>query len=513
LQRAGSRDRRACGLLPSGPAAAVSWAGRSARTILLCAAVFGTAPLWAQDLPQPDAEGTLELTLEDAVRLALERNRGFLDTRELRGQEKVDLKIEMADARWRWAPVLTLTSGATRRLTSNATGSQDTNTVTGDGSAGIELEVPATGGTLDLNLKEDLSDSGGDTRTRTRTRTLEFRQPLLKGGPAIADHKIRNLRIQEQQEILTFRDAVAGLISETIVKFRALISAVRQVEIAETSLRRAQDQLATTRALIEAGRVARREAVRSETTIANRELALVTARNTLDADNLKLVDHLAFDEAVRIRPLRFLRMERREVDHASVLEDMLHLGSEFRRAQLNVETKRIDLERTRNNMLPVLNLGFGMSRTDDLRADKPANTEKSVSLQATTPLNDRKSKQGLARARLILRQAERRLKELRVSLGIRARTAVTNVKVRLRRIDLAREARELAESNLEIEKGKFNEGLASSAEVATSEDNLVQAEQAEVDAIDAYLAALREIDKISGRTLERWNVRLETMSQ
>ncbi len=396
----------------------------------------------------------------------------------------------------RWAPRVSLSSNARRNR--DASG--------GTGGAGMTIMVPATDGRLALNWNESLSDSSPDTRSRS----LGFTQPLLKGGPAIADHAIRSARLGEEGNMLGLRDAAAGLISETIGQYRSLLSAARQVEIAEAALGRAEEQLARTRALIEVGRVARREAVRAEATIANRELALVTARNRLDTFNLALVDHLAFEEAVRIRPLASLTVERREVDHASVLADALSLRTDYRRAQLSVETARIALEAARNNLLPDLSLQFNMSRTDHRQAATPAGIDRSVALNATIPLNDRQAEVGLVRARLGLRQAERNLTGLRTSIDIAVRRAVTDVTVNLRRTDLAREARELAESNLEIEKGKFNEGLASSAEVATAEDNLVQAERAEVEAITAYLAALTQLDQVSGRTLERWDVELET---
>ncbi len=479
---------------------ALTHKGRAAPAILLCMMVFGTAPLQAQDWPQPDDrsaldEGVLKLTLDDAVRRALEHNRAFVTTRENREVQKLHLEI----AEDRWAPSLSLNSSATRNQTSSS----------GTGSAGVMIPVPTTGGSLTMNWNEALSDSSGDTRTLS----LAFSQPLLKGGPAIADHAIRSARLGEQANILGLHSAAASLISQTVGKYRALISAVRQVELAEAALRRAQDQLATTRALIEAGRVARREAIRSEATIANRELALVTARNALDAANLDLVDHLAFEDAVRIHPLASLRVERRDVDHASVLEDALRLRPDFRQAQLSVELARIALEKAHNNLLPNVSLQLNMSRTYHLQANIPADIDRSVSLNATIPLNDRQADVALVDARLKLRQAERNLTGLRASIDIAVRRAVTDVTVNLRRTDLAREARELAESNLEIEKRKFSEGLASSTDVATSQDNLVQAERAEVDAIDAYLTALRNLDQVSGRTLERWNVRLETLPQ
>ena len=482
--------------LPQFEEQALTHKRRAAPAILLCMAVFGTAPSQGQDWPQLDGRsapdgGVLELTLEDAVRRALEHNRGFVMTRENREVEKLNLAIEKD----RWAPTLSLGSTATRNQTSSS----------GTGTANVTIPVPTTRGSLAMGWSESLSDSSDNTRALS----LKFTQPLLKGGPAIADHAIRTTRIKEQSSILTLRTTTANLISRTITMYRALIKAVRQVELAEAALRRAQDQLATTRALIEAGRVARREAIRSEATIANRELALVTSRNSLDEANLNLVDHLAFDDTLRIHPLASLRLEHRNVDHALVLEDALRLRPDFLSAQLNVESARIALETAQNNLLPAVGLNLNMSRTYHVQTNKPTDTTSSVSLNASIPLNDRQTDVKLVEARLKLRQEERKLTRMRASIDTEVRRAVTDVTVNLRRTDLAREARELAESNLEIEKRKFSEGLASSTDVATSQDNLVQAEMAEVEAIEQYLAALRKIDEVSGRTLERWNVRLE----
>jgi len=168
---------------------ALTHKGRTAPAILLCMMVFGTAPLQAQDWPQPDDrsaldEGVLKLTLDDAVRRALDHNRAFVTTRENREVQKLHLEI----AEDRWAPSLSLNSSATRNQTSSS----------GTGSAGVMIPVPTTGGSLTMNWNEALSDSSGDTRTLS----LAFSQPLLKGGPAIADHAIRSARLGEQANIL-----------------------------------------------------------------------------------------------------------------------------------------------------------------------------------------------------------------------------------------------------------------------------------------------------------------------
>ena len=63
-----------------------------------------------------------------------------------------------------------------------------------------------------------------------------------------------------------------------------------------------------------------------------------------------------------------------------------------------------------------------------------------------------------------------------------------------------------------MEEAKFGQGLSSTFEVAASEEELVRAEQAEADAILAYLDALTRLDRTAGRTLDRWGVRLEAVA-
>ncbi len=464
----------------------------AALAFVLCAA--GTEPV--------RADGVQRLTLADAVRLALERNRGFLTTRENRRKQRRAFRDAEEDL---WVPEISVSISPGVNRTTSKDISNNTATVTG--RTGVTIKVP-TGGSLAL----DWSETRALKAFPSRSRGLTFTQPLLRGvGPALSGFPLRKARITEQNNVMTLRDAAAGLIVKVVGEHRALSGAERQVEIAEAALRRAQDQLTATLALIEAGRTARREAVRFEATITNRELSLARARNARDAANLTLVGTLAFEETVRIRPTVSLTVERRKVAYEPVFRDALRLGTGFRMAQNAVELARIALAEARDKLLPDVNFTLTHKRDTDPNSSGRTTTPTVTTLGVgtTIQLNDRMTRRALEDARLALRQAERSLTERRESIGIAVRRAVNNVTVQLRLIDLARGARALAESNLEIEKRKFNEGLVSSFEVAASEDSLLQAEQAEVNAIVTYLGALTQLDQVSGRTLERWGVRLE----
>ncbi len=454
--------------------------------LFLCASACVAVAAPAARLPEAPSPTVFELTLKDAIERALERNRPFLN----RGLDREVQRFSLEVAEDRWSP----------RFTVNPFASRDRQDRRAGLGAEMSLRVPS-GGELALRWERTLSEEFRDSGRRS----LRFSQPLLKGAWAGIDSAaVRQARLGEEIDVLAYREAAADLIVSVIGAYRALIGALRQVEIGEASLRRAREQHEATRTLIRAGRVAQREAVRAEATVANRELALARARNRLDAANFALIAILELGSTVRVHPLDDLKAERTQARPRATLDEVLHDRADYLQAVLQVEIAEIRLAVARNNLLPDLSLGLGLSRNDTGRTD----TE--VRLDAGITLNDRAPELDRLRARTGLRKAERSLAELRESIGIAVRQAANDVEVGLRLTELARGARALAQENLEIEKSKFGQGLSSSFEVSASEDELFRAEQAEVDALVTWLDATTGLDRISGRTLDRWGIRLET---
>ncbi len=441
------------------------------------------------DNPLACAATVCDLTLKDAIGLALERNRPLLNSRLDREVQRFSLGV----AEDRWSPKFTVGPFASRDRQDQKAG------------VGVQtsLRVP-TGGSFALRLDQALSKEFDDSGSQT----LSFSQPLLKGAWASVDSAtVRRAQLEERINILAFRQTAEDLVVAVIRAYRALIGAVRQVEISEVSLQRAREQLKATRALIRAGRVARREAGRSEAAVATRELALVRARNRLEAAQFGLINILELDRAIRIRPLEELRAGQQDAVFAPAFEDALRHRADYLQAGLRVDVARIGLTVARNNLLPDLDLRLEWSHDDAGRTDTL------VRMDARVPLNDQEPELQHLRARTTLRKAERSVIELRESIGVALRQAKNDVAVNVRLTELARDARVLAESNLAVEEAKFGQGLSSTFEVAASEEELARAEQAEADAILAWLDAQTRLDQISGQTLDRWDIRLEVIAQ
>ena len=73
--------------------------------------------------------------------------------------------------------------------------------------------------------------------------------------------------------------------------------------------------------------------------------------------------------------------------------------------------------------------------------------------------------------------------------------------------------RALAEEKLEIERSKLQQGLSSTFQLSRFEEDLVRAQNAEVDALIDHENALTTLDRTLGTTLETWDIGVEQVGR
>ena len=469
-------------------------AGGALAAWLLAPLLLGSGAVALADEPTGVKPLYWHLTLDDAIRLALRNNRNLLDARL--GRDLDEHSLALAEDRYRPRAGLGASSRAAR--------DEDSET---DLSAETSIRIP-TGGRITLRWSKPV-DGGPDA---SDTYTLGFSQPLLRGRGAVDTAPLRRARLDEEDRVLAFRDTIAGVVDSTIRAWRGLTRAARALEIEEAALRRTQRQLEVNRALIRAGDMAAREILQSEADIANRELALVQARNGLTAANFALIDILDMESSVRVRPLE---AEAEAVERAvpgveEAFATALRNRPGYRRALLEAQAAKIGLEVAENERLWDLSFEVDATRRSGGGADP---TDYGARLNLAVPLFDRGPRVSAMRARGDVLRAERALEEHRQQIGITVRQAVLDVEAGRQRSELARRARELTEQKLEIERMKLREGLSSSFRLTRFEEDLVRAQNAEVDAQIGYENALTALDRTLGTTLERWNIRVEKVGR
>ena len=462
--------------------------GVRALCVSLALVCLGPAPATAQD---GGAAGVRELRLEEAIFEALKNSRAAIRARL--GRDEQALSIEAAEERYRprASAGVSIADGEGRERSTNV-------------SAGPSLRVP-TGGTFRLSWSKPL-EGGGD---RGSTTSLTFSQPLLKGfGTDVDMAPLRRARLLERINLRAFRDSAAGLVGSVISAYRDVLSARRRLAIAREALERARRQLAINRAMVAAGRMARRDLVQTESAVKNREFALVDAENAVETANSSLVNVLDLEEGARIEPVREPDVVPRRPDLDESLETAFARRTDWLRAKLELQLARMDLAVAKNNALPGLSFDIRASRRGG-----GSETDYSWGLDLTVPLWDDNPRRALVRARNDVRRAKMGLAETRQSIRLEVRRSVHNVAVALRQIGIAGEARGLAEQKLEVERLKFRQGLSSAFQLTRFEDDLVNAQRRELDAVVGYRNALNAFDRTLGTTLDRWGIAVEQVGR
>ena len=478
------------------------------------AIAFGDDGASAESAPPGQAD-LGEVTLRECIALALHNNRELLNARLDREDDRTALWV----AEGKFWPDLRIRS--TRDFARDGT-SADWAFADSVTSFEATLRVP-TGGQLSLvNSIARGSESGANAYDSALT--LRFSQPLLKGaGWAASRASVRIARATERIGALRFERAVGDVVAAVARAYRRLVQSHRRLEISSRSLARANALLETNRHLIEAGRMPEVSMLEAERDVAGRELVLVDAENALDAARLALIDLLDIDGDSTLMPTETaLATEGVAADLEPTTDLALTHRPEYLAALLRVENAETDLLLARNSRRWTLATTFAVDVAAGDRNFAGAfegplrmtdEGDFRVGLELAVPIGDRSLKQRVLLAANGLRRAEHDLDELRQSIDIAVRNGVREVDARRRQVALAARASALAEQTLDAERKKLNLGLTTNLRMILFEDDLVRAQNSELDAHIAYLNALTALDQTLGTTLRTWDIEVENVER
>ena len=464
-------------------------------------------------------QSDLDLTLRSGILLALRNNRALVNARLDRMVEQLALQVAENEFR----PHVTAGPYLDRRHSALSAGT----TAAGIGTR-MTLRMP-TGATLGVDWR--VAGEDGDTRSRERfANELEFtfEQPLLRGaGVEVNTAAIKISRHADAVNILALRQTVTDVISSVIRRYRAYGRAARRVDIRSKSLERARELLAVNKLLVRTGRMAERDIVQAQADIGGRELQLIAARSRLDAARLALVEILGIDSRTRLRLTDTLHG--RNTAHAELtnmkavrgVEAALRHRPDYLGALLGIriaENRVAVAESERQWDLSVtLSARFRHAHeTLGGAAGRLDNTDYGIRLALGIPIGPAAvdpAERAHAQANIALRKARNNLADLRQRIDIEVANAVREVQISARQADLARNTRELVEQKLEVEEEKLRLGLSSNFQLVAFENDLVEAQNRELDSILAHLDAVTSLDRTLGTTLGSWNIELESVSR
>lgn len=481
--------------------------------VLLCAGLLGMLAVAtvarAQVAPSPIASvvvpagasipagAPLELTLDEAVALALRYNRGIRSAYLQRVVQRFDLRV--AERAFVPRGEIGLEVGQRRR-----DGETQGETVIRPSASWLT----PLGGTVSFNwARADPLKSGG---AEYETADVSLSQPLLRGaGLAVNMAPIHIARLQEEINRLQLEATVAGTVSSVITSYRGLIQAQEQVRLADESLARTRVLLETNRALIQAGRMAESDIVQTESGVANQEVAVLQARQQVVSAQLALLQLLALASRTNVVANEPMTATRIEVDLDSAMETAFASRIDLLAQRKSLEQMRQSMIVARNQRLWDVSLVASAARNDGPRfLDRLDETDTTVGLRLSIPIGDLSRRQNWLAAETGMQTAELAFEEMKQSVESQVLDAVQSVEASWRQVEAARRARALSARALDIGQEKLRFGRASNFEVLSLQADLRAADAQELSANIAYLNALTALDQQIGSTLETWRISL-----
>lgn len=453
------------------------------------------APAETPDMLRLEGTQAVPITLEELIELTLQGNRDLRDQQ----LQRIVQRQQLAAAEQAFDPRLTpnLSIGLTQEFSETSDG-EDTFF---DESAALNAELATRIGTR-LRVGVDPLDE--------QLVDLTVTQPLLRGfGRRVNEAPVEQARLAEAGNQLALRQQVIDTVTRTVTQYTALIQAQESVKIQAQALERRRRELERQTALVRAGRVAGVSLLDGERLVANAERQLIAAQNTLATANTDLLNLVGTDRGIQfiaqlatVERLFAAAMERTAgFDLQQLIDQAYQVNPALLRQQIQQQSRQLSLVVAEDNLRWQLNLESNTDLGDFSRSR--------LGLVATRQFDDPALETQRVSSEVAVRRGDNALAQQRERIRNEVTNRLLDVRSNRAQVDAATQARESAEARLEVTRARFRQGEATSFEVSTQEENLVDAQNAELTARINFLNSIARLDQTVGITLESWQDRVD----
>jgi len=492
----------------------------------------------AQAAAQPSGESIRRISIDEAVKSALEQNLGIRI-------QRIDPQIQdmgVAQAQSAWAPNLTST------FSKNSQTQQSTSALSG-GATSIDNGTFSTQVGLSQTLPWGGNYTGSWNNSRFTTTnlfssfspqlnsnlSLQYTQPLLRNyaidqirQQVASSRKSRDLSDIQLQAVVT------GTLRSVKNAYWDLVYTIDNLKAQEQSLALSQQFLKDNQKRVEIGTLAPIDIVQAQAEVAANEQGVIVAdaaiKQAQDALRALVLDPgTAEFWNVNFEPTDAASFSERAIDVDAAVRNALDKRSDLHTAKNSLDQSDINLRYFGNQTKPdvnaqvsyssiaaggtqlsgvnlaaistgstvsrteVSNVGLGSVLGDVLKSAYPTWT---VGLQIGYPIGLNTAHVNLVKAKLQFEQSQSQLKNLQMQIATQVRSAARNVQTNQKRVGSARASRTLQERKLEAEEKKLAAGMSQSFFVFQAQRDLALARTAEILSIADYNKSLVDFEAV-----------------
>lgn len=352
---------------------------------------------------------------------------------------------------------------------------------------------------------------------------LQFNQPLLRGaGFDVNRTEIEIARLDVGTNEQQFRGTVIDTIGAAERAYWNLTAAIANFDVQQQSLSLAQDLLTLNRKKVEVGTLAPIQITEAEASVASREQGVILAEADIRnaEDNLRRIMNLPPDSPewnMALKPTDPPPFEPIAINLEASLKEALEGRPDVIQARNDVRTLDLRYRFAQNARKPQLdafanynpsgnNYTPGKVQVGDFNGDgtleerlkleglgasasevfKNNVYDWSVGLRFSIPIGNRNAKATEARSHIALEQAQMTLENVERNVQVEVRTAVRAVETFKKSVDAARSNVVLQRKKLEAEQKRYENGMSTSFQVLTFQNDLTSALSQEIASITAY---------------------------
>ena len=499
----------------------------------------------------PAAGSKVSLTIEDAVKLALDKNLDIVVQRL--NPEINDLSI--ATARAAFFPSLTstvLTQGVTTPSTNSIAGGGAAAPVSQDATnwnGGLAQNLRWGGGNYNLTLNNTRSTSTSTINLYNPSYqplwSAQFTQPILRNFKT--DNNRQQLQITKLNRDISdvqLKATITNTVSNVRNAYWDYVFAVQSVDVAKESLDLANKQVEDNQTRVQVGTMAPIDVVQAQAQAASALQNLVVAQANMRTGELALKRLIVSGTEdpnwnASLDPVDRPEFRPEEIDLDAAIRRALSQRTDLLTAQKDVQINDVTLkyldDQTRPQADLVANYGLtGIGGTQLTRANAgigggpnpitgsvPGGYADSLSslfganyprwtvqLNFSYPLGLSAQSANVARARVQLNQVQAQLKQIELQVATDLTNQAITIRSNAERVQAAQAARELAQRQLDAENSKVAVGMSTNYFVITAQNQLSTAQNNELQAILNYRKSLVDFDRLQQTTLTSQNITL-----
>jgi outer membrane protein len=367
-------------------------------------------------------------------------------------------------------------------------------------------------------------------------------QPLLQGfGRGVNQRFIHIARNEDRIATSVFTQQLISTISDATRLYWDLVSLQQDLVVKQESLEAAQRLYEDTKNEVELGTQAPVDLTSAMAQVASNRQAYINEQGMVLQQELLLKEILTrkgiSDPVLAGASIKAITpIESPDSDPleplGTLIDEAVKQRPDLVLAELQEDNTRLSLKGARNELLPQLDLvasmqnnggagtlnpnlvavsgetsalpppslsgGYGTTLGQIFRRDYP---DYAVGAQLNIPLRNRVARADAARDELLYRQSEVRLQQLHSQIRLQVGNAYIAVQQARESYKAAVEARTLQQQALDVERSKFEAGVATAYEFIQYQSILAGARSAEVTALGVYAKARTALQRAVGSTL------------